>query len=244
MATTLPLHTKHRASPRLGGSKSNFRSPKSIQPLLTSNGNDEVVANRDSSRVPEAASASPGFASRSWPVDTDKLGASLASTSSKTFPFSTSHNKTPPKKSVDRRSFPSGENATDLAQPEWPSRVLRQVPVAGSHSLTVLSPDPDARSFPSGENLTSLTILVCALSTCKVESQSSETGGVASIQSGSWCQKRSLTVLRLGLNMSAEEYTWRGAISMAILNVRTNRTASLAIARKPGLALDFTSMSV
>jgi len=144
----------------------------------------------------------------------------------------------------DARSSPSDENATEVTPREWPSRVLRQVPVAGSHSLTVLPLDPDAMSVPSGENLTTLILLLCVLGTCKVESQSFGTTGVCSIQSGTWCQKWSLTVLRLGLKMSAEEYTWRGAISMTSLNARANRTASLVIARKPELALDFTSMSV
>jgi len=57
------------------------------------------------------------------------------------------------------RYRPSGEKATTLTMPEWPSSVLRQDPVAASHSHTVLLSDADATSWPSGEKVTALTIL-------------------------------------------------------------------------------------
>ena len=34
---------------------------------------------------------------------------------------------------------PSGENATEVTDPEWPSKVRISWPVAASHSLSVLS---------------------------------------------------------------------------------------------------------
>src|SRR5579862_4896719 len=56
--------------------------------------------------------------------------------------------------------LPSGEKATEWAQPEWPlSGSLRGAPVAASQSLTVLSLEPDATSLPSGEKATESTKL-------------------------------------------------------------------------------------
>ncbi len=57
---------------------------------------------------------------------------------------------------ADARSWPSGENTTELTILEWPSNVCRQVPVR-SQSLMVLSSEADASSWPSGENTTELT---------------------------------------------------------------------------------------
>jgi hypothetical protein len=58
---------------------------------------------------------------------------------------------------ADATTSPSGENATDLTQPEWPSSVGSAAPVSASQSLTVLSTDADATALPSGENATDLT---------------------------------------------------------------------------------------
>src|SRR5277367_4792278 len=54
----------------------------------------------------------------------------------------------------DATSVPSGEKATAMTQPEWPSSVCWASPVAESQSLTVWSFDPDATSLPSGEKAT------------------------------------------------------------------------------------------
>ena len=52
-------------------------------------------------------------------------------------------------------SLPSGEKATELTEPEWPSSGSpRGAPVAASQSLTVVSSEPDATSLPSGEKAT------------------------------------------------------------------------------------------
>jgi hypothetical protein len=54
----------------------------------------------------------------------------------------------------------SGEMATDLTEPEWPSSVCSAAPVAASQSRTVLSPEPpepDTTCLPSGEKATELT---------------------------------------------------------------------------------------
>jgi len=60
---------------------------------------------------------------------------------------------------ADATSWPSGEKATWLTGPEWPSSVLRQDPVAASYSHIVSSQDADATSWPSGEKVIWLTKL-------------------------------------------------------------------------------------
>jgi hypothetical protein len=62
--------------------------------------------------------------------------------------------------------LPSGENATELTGPEWPSSVCSAAPVPASQSLTVWSGEPDATSLPSGENATELTQSEWPLSVC------------------------------------------------------------------------------
>jgi hypothetical protein len=58
----------------------------------------------------------------------------------------------------DATSLPSGEKATELTGPEWPSSGPPYgAPVAASQSRTVLSIEPDATSLPSGEKATDLT---------------------------------------------------------------------------------------
>jgi hypothetical protein len=54
----------------------------------------------------------------------------------------------------------SGEKATDLTEPLWPSSVCRHLPLLASQILTVLSPDPDASRAESGEKATELTQLL------------------------------------------------------------------------------------
>jgi hypothetical protein len=48
----------------------------------------------------------------------------------------------------------SGEKATEVTEPEWPSSVCSAAPVAASQSRTVLSQDPDTTYLPSGEKAT------------------------------------------------------------------------------------------
>ena len=69
-------------------------------------------------------------------------------------PVSADQSRTVLSKDPDATSFESGENATDLTQPSWPSSVCCNVPVSADQSRTVLSKDPDATSFESGENAT------------------------------------------------------------------------------------------
>lgn len=58
---------------------------------------------------------------------------------------------------ADATSLPSGENATAMTGPKWPSSVLCTAPVAESQSMTVQSKDADATSLLSGENATAMT---------------------------------------------------------------------------------------
>src|SRR2546423_916701 len=58
---------------------------------------------------------------------------------------------------ADATSLPSGENATELTESEWPSSVCSAAPVTASQSLIVSSNDADATTLPSGENATDLT---------------------------------------------------------------------------------------
>ena len=60
----------------------------------------------------------------------------------------------------DAMVVPSGENATLLTQPPWPSSFRSCLPVAASHILTDVSSEPDAMVVPSGENTTLVTGLM------------------------------------------------------------------------------------
>src|SRR5262249_41141489 len=51
---------------------------------------------------------------------------------------------------------PSGENATELTEFEWPVKVCSSSPVATPHSMSVPSPPPDSAARPFGENATEL----------------------------------------------------------------------------------------
>ena len=70
------------------------------------------------------------------------------------WPVAGSHSRTVPSLPALASSRPSGENATLLTPPAWPSRVAAGWPVAGSHSRTVPSLPALASSRPSGENAT------------------------------------------------------------------------------------------
>jgi hypothetical protein len=65
-----------------------------------------------------------------------------------------SHSLTVLSYDVDASVLPSGEKATTMTIPKWPSRVYSSSPELASHSLTVLSHDPDASVLPSGEKTT------------------------------------------------------------------------------------------
>jgi len=51
-------------------------------------------------------------------------------------------------------NLPSGEKATELMQPRFPSSTATSSPLPTSQMRTVSSIDPDASSLPSGENET------------------------------------------------------------------------------------------
>ena len=72
-------------------------------------------------------------------------------------PVPVSQSRTVSSHDADATSWPSGEKATALTDPEWPSSMLWQDPVPASQSRTVLSTDADATSWPSGEKATALT---------------------------------------------------------------------------------------
>ena len=52
----------------------------------------------------------------------------------------------------ESRCLPSGEDATDWTEPEYPLKVRISRPLAASQSLSALP--PDNRRVPSGENAT------------------------------------------------------------------------------------------
>src|SRR5256885_12551433 len=79
------------------------------------------------------------------------------------FPYTTlfrsvavSQSLTVPSRDADATSWPSGENTTEITEPEWPSSVPRTAPVAVSQSLTV-------RSEEHTSELQSPCNLVCRL---------------------------------------------------------------------------------
>ena len=66
-------------------------------------------------------------------------------------PEPASHSLTVSLYEADASSLPSGEKATALIGPEWPSSVCRAAPEPAAHSLTVQSLEADASSLLSGE---------------------------------------------------------------------------------------------
>jgi hypothetical protein len=58
---------------------------------------------------------------------------------------------------------PSGENATELIDPECPSKVLISFPVVTSQSLSVLSSLPETTVRLFGENATGRTDIECII---------------------------------------------------------------------------------
>ena len=58
---------------------------------------------------------------------------------------------TAPSDDPDATRLPSGENATELTQSEWPFNVLSCAPVSASQSMTRPSWCVVVRIFPSGE---------------------------------------------------------------------------------------------
>jgi hypothetical protein len=60
---------------------------------------------------------------------------------------------------ADARYLPSGENAIDQTQFEWPSSVRSAMPVVESQSLIVVSSDADASYLPLGQNTKAKTRL-------------------------------------------------------------------------------------
>ena len=58
---------------------------------------------------------------------------------------------------ADARRLPSGENATALTPPKWPSRVALQAPDFGSQSQTALPSDGETESWRSDKYATALT---------------------------------------------------------------------------------------
>ena len=74
-------------------------------------------------------------------------------------PVVASHSRRVWSKDSDIICVPSGENATEQTELEWPLSVLRWVPLTASHSQRVLSEDPDTICVPLGENATDRTEL-------------------------------------------------------------------------------------
>src|SRR5215218_2701144 len=72
----------------------------------------------------------------------------------KSFPSSTSHNRTFWSAPPEARSRPSGENDTGHIYPSCPSRVHSGSPSSTRHIRTMLSSPPVASNRPSGENAT------------------------------------------------------------------------------------------
>ena len=141
---------------------------------------------------------------------------------------------------ADASTLPSAENATDITESEWPSRVPRVSPVAGSQSRTVWSSDADASTLPSAENATDITESEWPSRHCSFASQLSDTIGFVLIQAGIWPSNKRLMWLLCGLNTSAELYIWRGASSIMDLLLRTNRLRScVKAAREFALELSF-----
>jgi hypothetical protein len=52
---------------------------------------------------------------------------------------------------------PSGENATEFTNPEWPEKLRISSPVLAFQSRAVLSVEPVRTLAPSGENATYVT---------------------------------------------------------------------------------------
>src|SRR5271154_6773742 len=73
--------------------------------------------------------------------------------------------------------LPSGEKATELTEPVWPSSVCSSAPVAASQSRTVSSADPDTTCLPSGEKATDVTQPVWPSSVCSAAFQCACTFG-------------------------------------------------------------------
>ncbi len=103
-------------------------------------------------------------------------------------------------------SLPSGEKATDVAEPVWPSSICNGAPVAASQSRTFSSRDPDTTCLPSGEKATELTQSVWPSSVCR-ETWTSTNGstslGRAATEHSLLCyQPRPyLCICRVGLSM-------------------------------------------
>ncbi len=67
---------------------------------------------------------------------------------------------------LDMTYLPSGEKATELTKPLWPSSVCSGAPVDVSQSQTVLLSDLDTTYLPLGERATELTGSLWPLSVC------------------------------------------------------------------------------
>jgi hypothetical protein len=72
-----------------------------------------------------------------------------------------SHTRIVPSLAPDTKREPSGENAMELTDFVWPSKVRSRRPVATSHSLMVKSELAVAKRAPSGENATDCMASLC-----------------------------------------------------------------------------------
>jgi hypothetical protein len=146
-----------------------------------------------------------------------------------------SQSRTVPSPEPEAASLPSGENAIELTQPEWPlSGSPCGAPVAASQSRTVPSLEPDATSLPSGENATDLTQSEWPSSVCRAPLQFAcpfEILYIPLIQPPN-CLR---IMLCSGIKTRAEVYIWRGAFSITKRLYRANRFASRTNAYRLGL---------
>ena len=62
--------------------------------------------------------------------------------------------------------MPSGEDATDWTEPEYPSKVRISCPLCRIPQLDVPVPPPETRCAPSGENATAATGRSCPVKVC------------------------------------------------------------------------------
>lgn len=122
--------------------------------------------------------------------------------------------------------WPSGENTTDVTQLLWPFKICRQVPEFASHILTVLSFEHETSRWPSGEKATEVTGPLWPSRVYRHAPQFASTFGFSGIHDSSSLLNISYILLRSGLKISADAYTWSGISSITHLFWIVNRLAS------------------
>jgi hypothetical protein len=104
---------------------------------------------------------------------------------------------------------PSGENATDVTPPVWPSRGSpTAAPVSASQMRTVLSSDPETMREPSGENATDLTRLVWSVIWSAVLGQVGVVVDTTLVVFWNICLYCLAMIELCGTNGSTDKYKW------------------------------------